>query len=136
MLLYDLEGETRIGQEAELMHRLGTIKKGEYGAFILSHAKDSASVDDGPCMYVHTAGALGYVHFFKGGEERHPGFQPSAHAPITSEREVRFLQVDGTEADAITVPAEIAISAERARQAALEFFRVPELPASITWFEL
>jgi hypothetical protein len=136
MLIYDLEGEAKIGYEAELINRLHTIKRGEYGAFMLSHAKDAASLKDGPYLCVHTKGDLGYVHFFKGGEESHAGFQPATHAPVINDSVVRFLQTDGKEANAIAIPAAIAISADLARQAAVEFFRAPELPPSIAWFEL
>jgi len=136
MLIFDFEGEGRISQEAELVQRLRTLRKGKYGAFILSHAADAALIKDGPYLYVHTAGDLGYVHYFKGGEDSHAGFQPAAHEPITTESPVRFLQTDGTEADAIELPAEIVISAELAHRAAVEFFHRPELPHSVTWFEL
>lgn len=136
MMIYDLGGEMHISQETDLVRRLHGAKKGAYGAYMLSRGNDAASFEDGPFMYVHTAGDLGYVHYFKGGEESHAGFQPAAHEPITTDNVVRFLQTDGNEANVIEVPAEIVITAEQARQAAVEFYRNPGLPPSVTWFEL
>ena len=136
MLIYDFDGEMHISHETDLVRRLHSTKKGQYGAFILSHGNDAASFEDGPFMYVHIAGDLGYAHYFNGGVESHAGFQPAAHEPITTDSVVQFLQTDGAEANAIEIPAEIVITAEQVRQAAVEFFRNPKLPASVTWFEL
>jgi hypothetical protein len=130
MIVEDLEGQIQISSAVQLLARLTSIRKGNYGAFILSHD------EDGPSLSLHINGDIAYLHYFPSQTFRHPGFQASGMAPEKCEDSVRFVQVGGERADDITMPRHTLVSIDTAYKAALEFQGQSGKPRSIEWVEL
>ena len=131
MYVHDLEGLVQIDRPEDLLNRLRSVRKGRYGAFILSHD------DVGPSLWIHINGNVAYLHFFRETQSTsHPGFQAWGMFPESCEDRVHFLQIVGGEADAITAPKQTLVSLEAAYKAATEFLDIPTLPSSIRWSEL
>ena len=128
MHLQDFDGRCQLETEEDLTNRLRTIRKGNFGAFILWHE------DGGPSLWVHLNKDLAHLHFFPDASGAHPGFQCSTG--LASGGEVRFLQTDGSEADSITVPRDAVIPVQHAYEAAREFLHTKTRPSSIQWLEL
>jgi hypothetical protein len=105
-------------------------REGADGAFSLSH--DAT----GPWLSVHINGTLAFLYFAFDHSGRHPGFISTGSALDSSLTPPRFLIPHGTEGDAVFPPSERLVSVDQAYGAAVEFFRKPELPKSVEWFEL
>jgi hypothetical protein len=129
MHLQDFDGVVQIEREDDLAQLLRSKRRGDYGAFILWHR------DGGPSLWIHTYKQLAYLHFFLDDSEKHPGFQSQSVTSITTEQ-VHFLQTNGIEADSIDAPPDTVVPIQQAYEAARAFFRNPERPESVTWFEL
>jgi hypothetical protein len=130
MEVKDLEGQTTVDCEAALDHRLGSVRKGDYGTFIFWH------VGGGLSLLVHINKDVAYLHFFPDNEGKHPGYQPTGMSPTSSDAQVQFLLIEGNQGSAIEVPCEAVVPVAVAYRAAREFLHKPALPASITWLEL
>ena len=128
MRVCDFDGTVDIADKTALIHRLRSVRRGRYGAFILSHQ------DLYPCLFVHFNDTLAYVHYFR--SEDHPGFQPNGLPPDGCTQGGHFLQVDGSEADSIDVPPCAVVAADIALSAACDFLKSSALPPSVSWFEL
>ncbi len=129
MHIEDFRASIEVFSEEALLDRLKTVRRGHLGAFILSHNNRS------PTLFVHLNGHVAYLHYFVS-EEGHPGFQPRNMSPDKCPECVDFLQVNGEEADSITMPRDTLISDNAAYSAAIEFFRSSDLPKSVSWVEL
>jgi immunity protein Imm1 of predicted polymorphic toxin system len=130
MEVEDLEGRTIVEDEAALDHRLRSVREGDFGAFILWHE------GGGESLWVHVNKDVAYMHFFPDNEGKHPGYQPTGMSPAGCDAQVRFLQVGGSQGDAIVMPREALVPVAVAYRAAKEFLNEAALPASITWLEL
>jgi Immunity protein Imm1 len=132
MQVADLQGCTSVSTEEELLDRLRTIRKGNYGAFILSHN------DDGPFLYVHIHSGFAYVHYFDDMSGANAGYQPTDMTPHGCPQSIRFVQIDGSESSgcAIEVPEAAFCSLDAAYSAAVEFLHSSKLPQCITWLAL
>src|SRR5215468_6637098 len=125
MYVHDLEGLVQIDRPEDLLSRLRSVRKGPYGAFILSRD------DIGPSLWIHINRNVAYLHFFLETQSTsHPGFQ------AWGKDRVHFVQIDGGEGDSITMPKQTLVSLEAAYKAATEFFNISTLPSSIRWSEL
>ena len=128
MQLYDFDGSVIISNEGDLLTRLKSVRRGNYGAFELSHENDF------PALFVEFNRNIAYMHYFPA--EEHPGYQPKDMTPDGCPNVVHFLPIKGSEADSIDMPDYALVSAETAYAVAVEFFRSPDLPRSVSWFEL
>ena len=133
MKVYDREGRVDLDCDKDLIHRLRSVRKENYGAIILSH---DGGDNDRPSLYIHINGDVAYLHYFPDNQGLHPGFQAKGMVPRDCEEEVHFLMTTGTEADSITMPRETLVPVEAAYKAAEEFLRKPALPPSVSWLEL
>ena len=123
-----MDGRLAVVAEGTLLDRLRSVRRGAYGAFILSHE------EDGPSLWVHMNGDKAYVHFFPARDSDHPGFQSTSSSPGLSL--CHFVQTDGGEADSFDISADTVVTVDLAYTAAVEFFRDgSSMPASITWRE-
>ena len=132
MIVEDFDGTSTIDCDDELLARLRSVRRGSFGAFILSHAADGAS------LWVHLNGHVAYIHYFPPGARSHAGFQP-LDGPFTStspDEEIRFVQVDGSEADGFSMAPEFLVPANVAYAVVREFLWNSALPDSIVWQEL
>ncbi len=130
MNVWDFDGTVQVDHEADLLNRLRSARQGSFGAFVLSHD------DAGPALWGHINGDVAYLHFFPDQSGGHPGFQPVMKSPPSCGDRVRFLQIDGSEADSFDMPRGTLIDLETAYKAAGEFLRNPSLPTSVNWIEL
>jgi hypothetical protein len=126
----DLAGGVRVDSEQALLDRLRTVRKGRYGAFILSHD------ERGPFLFVHINEDLAYVHFFDDLTGDNAGYQPTDMTPMGCPETVKFVQTDGSEGSGIEMPDSTICSVDVAYLAAQEFFYNPARPACITWVAL
>jgi hypothetical protein len=129
MEIEDLAGRVSVDRDDELEHRLRSVRRGDYGAAILSH-------DDRVSLWIHINNSFAYLHFFPDNTGRHLGFQPTGMSPENCDKDVHFLQIDGGEADSITMPCSTVVPVAVAYIAAREFLHDPVLPPSILWSEL
>ncbi len=128
MQLHDFDGSVAISTEDDLLALLKTNRRGDYGAFILSHTENY------PALFVHLNRDVAYLHYCP--VDRHPGYQPHDMTPDGCPENVHFLQTEGSEADSIDMPDYALVSAATAYDAAVEFFRSSALPQTISWIEL
>ena len=128
MYVEDFQGRTRMERLDDLLSRLGSVRKGAYGAFVLSH--DEA----GPSLWIHINRDVAYVHYFP--EDGGAGLQPTGMSPAGCADEVHFVQTDGGEADSFTMLGEALVEVDAAYAAAGEFLHDPGPPRSITWTAL
>ena len=129
MRLDDFERNANaITTEGELISRLQTVRRGEYGAFFLYHEELF------PMLSIQFNGDLAYLHYFP--SEDHPGYQPCRMTPDDCESDVHFIQLDGDEANSFDMPRETLVSVEAAYAAATAFLHKTALPASVSWLEL
>jgi hypothetical protein len=133
MEVYDLEGRVDVDCGEDLLHRLRSVRKGKYGAFILSH---DSSDDSQPSLWIHINEGIAYLHYLPDYRGLHAGFQATGMTPRGCEEAVHFLMVTGAEADSITMPRETLVPVDAAYKGAEEFLHEPALPPSISWFEL
>ena len=117
-----------VDTEAELLTRLRTVRRGDYGAFFLYHTEPH------PTLSVQFNRDIAYLHYFP--SDDHPGYQPCQMTPDGCDGDVHFLQTDGSEANSFDVSSDALVSADVAYIAAIEFLRSAELPPSVSWFEL
>ena len=128
MEIEDMDGRLVVVAEGKLLDRLRSVRRGGYGAFILSHE------DDGPSLWVHMNGDKAYLHFFRDRDGDHPGFESTSTSPGHSS--CHFVQTDGDEADSFDISGDAVVAVDLAYTAAVEFFRDgSSMPASITWRE-
>jgi hypothetical protein len=128
MEIEDMDGRLVVVAEGKVLDRLRSVRRGAYGAFILSHD------EDGPSLWVHTNGDKAYLHFFPDRDGDHPGFQSTSSSPEQSL--CHFVQTDGGEADSFDISGDNVVAVDLAYAAAVEFFRDgSSMPASITWRE-
>jgi hypothetical protein len=128
MQLHDFDGHTVINTEDELLARLMSVRRGDYGAFMLS------DTDDYPVLSVQLNCDIAYLHYFPA--EDHPGYHPRGMTPPGCTGDFHFFQTNNCEADSFDMPEYALVSAVTAYAAAIEFFRSPNLPESIAWFEV
>jgi hypothetical protein len=127
MRVFDLDGQFETADEIELIARLRSVRRGAYGAFLLSHA------DEYPYMSVHFNGDLAYIGYYP--SEGHPPYVPSGMSPVDSDDDVRFALVGGTAADDIYACAQEVIPDSLAIRAACQFLASDAPPDSIKWQE-
>jgi hypothetical protein len=128
MQVLDFDGTTRVDDEVALLAQLRSARRGNLGAFTLSRD------DQGESLWVHINGPVAYLHYFPDNQGRHPGYQASGLAPKGIQGSVRFeQQVSG---GGFHMPAETLVPVEVAYQAALDFYREPGPPRSVSWSEL
>jgi hypothetical protein len=118
----------QVCDEAELLARLRSDRRGPDGAFILSHGGAAS-------LWVHIHGDAAFLWFQRDREGTHPGFVPDKMWS-GERRGVRFLLTSGCLADSIEVPWWQLVPVEAAYRAAVEYLHSPERPVSVTWFEL
>jgi hypothetical protein len=124
----DFDGVCQVERDDELLARLRSVRRGIDGAFILDHGGDES-------LWVHIRGDAAFLWVCPGTDGKHPGFVPDGMWP-GEHQNVRFLQVSGREADAITVLWQQLVPVETAYRAAVEYLHRRSLPESIRWFEL
>ncbi len=129
MEIEDFAGRVTVDCENELEHRLRSVRKGDYGAAVLSH-------NDRVSLWILINNNVAYLHFFPDNTGRHPGYQPTGMLPEFCDMEVHFLQVDGGEADSITMPCTALVPVDIAYEAAREFLHEATLPPPISWLKL
>ena len=125
MNVHDFDGGVTVENEDELLLRLQLVRNGEQGAFLLHHDKDY------PALAVHLNGNVAYLHYYPAAH--HAGYQAQDMSPANCAKKMKFLQVDGGEANAFHMPDYTLVSDETAFAAAIEFFRRAEIPLSISW---
>jgi hypothetical protein len=126
MRVEDFDGTCEIFGEDELLARLRSVRRGEDGAFVLSHGGEES-------LWVHINGDTAFLCFFP--RDGHPGFVPVGMW-ATRRSDVRFLQVDGGEGSAIWISWDQLLPVEAAYQAAVDFLHSPSPPESASWSEL
>jgi hypothetical protein len=137
MYVADLEGQVRIDRQHDLVARLQSVRKAQYGAFILWHGETGSWHDDtGPDLWIHINGTIAYLYFFPDKLGTHAGFQPTGMCPAGCNEGVRFVLTDGIESAGLMMPPDTLVPVEVAYTAAIEFFKEPVLPVSIRWSEL
>lgn len=104
MQILDLAGSTSVTTVAELNERLRSVRRGEFGTFILRHD------DDGPSLWIHINGPIAYLHYFPDAEGRHAGYQPTGMTPESCPPFVRITLVNGTPGDDVEMPASTLVS--------------------------
>ena len=122
----DFEGHATIDTEAELDRRLRRVRKGDYGAFILSHGMKGSS------LWIHVFKDIAYLHYFPDGDGKHPGYQATGMQPANCDEQVKFLMVG----DSIEMPRDTLVTLETAYLAASEYLHDSGLPPSVSWSEL
>ena len=111
-----------------LTSHLNARRRGVYGAFHLT------GQDPHPYVALHTNGEVAYLHVFL--RDGHAGYQPRGMTPPDCPATVRFLNLDGSPAGSIEMPASCLVSVDVAIRAACDFLEAPGLPPSIEWLEL
>src|SRR5262245_3944175 len=129
MFVDDFDGGAVVNDVRQLRSRLASVRRGDDGAFILSHDPN------GPSLWVHINGDVAHLHYFPPESEVHPGYIPEPKSGVGHTKDVRFLLVGGDEGSAIWGDAERLVSLETAYAAAADFFLDPGLPKSVSWFE-
>ncbi|MGL4463306.1 MAG: hypothetical protein ACRC1K_14250 [Planctomycetia bacterium] len=128
MELWGFDGCTYVCDEADLLIRLQSDRRGLDGAFVLSHGGDES-------LWVHIHGDAAFLWYLPHRDGAHPGFV--ADGMWSGERRrVRFLQTSGTLADSIDVQWSQLVPVAAAYRAAVEYLHSPVNPASVSWFEL
>ena len=125
----------QVASEASLLLRLSIVRRGRFGAFILSTSCDA---DIAPQLWIQISGAYAYVHFFTDVSGADPGYQACGMQGADCPDEVRFIQIGEAE-DSLgnTMPDYTLCPLEDSYQAALDFFRHPEaMPSRINWVPL
>lgn len=88
MNVRDLEARYRVENEADLLTRLCSSRKGDFAAFVLWHE------DGGPSLWVLINGDVAYLHFFPDESRRHPGFQPTNMSPPSCHASSIFFSLE------------------------------------------
>jgi Immunity protein Imm1 len=128
MIVRDFNGEANVRTKKELERRLTSLRRGNYGAFVLAHAKD------GPSLWIHIFKAMAYLHYFPNPDYLiHAGYQATGMTPPECKGSVCFQVIDG---ESIDMPCSAIVSVTNAVIAAKEFFADPVLPPSIEWLEV
>jgi hypothetical protein len=135
MMVNSCDGEARVRSQKDLVRRLKSNRKGDYGAFILSHGKV------GPSLWIHIRKELACLHYFPDPDYLiHAGYHPTGMTPAGCKRKVRFRVLPSRIEDFggayFTESPESLVSLSDAVIAAKEFFKDARLPASIQWLEL
>jgi len=130
MLLEDFHGTTEIETVSDLLNKLRTERKDDYGAFTLIGDTNETSLS----IMIH--GDFAFLYFFPDSAGEHAGFEPTGMTPPNCPESVFVLQTTGERADGFDIPAQHLISLEQAYTAATEYFESQALPTSITWLEL
>jgi len=130
MNVYSFNGRATANDAGELFFLLSKVRKGTYGAFILSHR------DSGPSLWVHINGDIASLHFFMDTSHSHPGFQPTGMTPPGCEETVHFIQVDGGEADSFDMVSGGLVPVATAYKAASEFLADGGRPSCVSWEEM
>jgi len=127
MEVLDFDGSGDVRDENGLLRRLRSVRRGEFGAFVLSNGESA--------LWVHINGEAAYLWYLANSNERHPGWVPDGM--WTEEQgEFKFMIVGGYDADAIFPPWWQLVPKETAYRAAVEFLHSPGRPRCINWFEL
>jgi hypothetical protein len=126
--VWDLDGFSQAESEEELLSRLRLVRRGPDGAFILSHGGDGE-------LFVHINGEAAFLWLLPYRDGRHPGFVPNGMWSV-EQPDVRFLQVDGTEADAVWISWRQLVPVDVAYRAAVEYMHSAARPPSVAWSEL
>src|SRR5262245_63233706 len=104
MYVHDWEGLVQIDRPEDLLNRLRSVRKGAYGAFILSHD------DVAPSLWIHINANVAYLPFLLESQSTsHPGFQAWGMFPVGCEDGVNFVQIDGGEGASITMPKQTLV---------------------------
>jgi hypothetical protein len=130
MHIDDFDGRTTVHDSSKLVAHLASVRRGPYGAFILSHT------DDGPSLWVHINGDVAYLHFFPDNSGDHAGFQATDMTPPKCDEEVHFLQTDGGEGASFDMWRGALVPVVVAYEAASEFLAAPARPPRVIWAEL
>ena len=125
----DLVGQFVIETEDALKSRILSVRRGNYGAFIMCHDKSL------PSLLLHINGEYCYLHYFPD-SEGHPGYQPMDMTPNGCVADVTFIQTDGSEAGGFEMCASAIVPLEAAICASCDFLKNERLPGSIKWLEL
>lgn len=128
MEVWSFDGCAHVRDEDELLAQLRSVRRGPDGAFVLSHGGSES-------LWIHFHGDTAFLWFQPNRAGTHAGFVPNGMWQ-GEQRQVRFLQTSGFQADAIEVPWWQLVSSETAYRAAVEFLRSSELPPSVTWLAL
>lgn len=128
MEVHDFDGQHHAGRDEELIARLRSIRRGQDGAFILSHGGKES-------LFVHINGEAAFLGYFPDCDGQRPMSVPDGMW-VDEQPDTRFLQVDGTESNAIWVSWTQLVPVDVAYQAAAEFMNSPALPPSVRWLEL
>ena len=129
MRVFDLEGETFVTTEEDLLARLERVRSGPFGIFILSHS------DSGPSLWVHINNDVAYLHYFPDGAGDHPGFQPEHSKYCAGTEQIRFILTDAG-LDPIFMAKDHLVATSMAYAVAKEYLKSDRLPPGISWFEL
>jgi hypothetical protein len=131
MEVYDLEGRIDVGCDEDLLRRLRSARRADYGAFALSHDPGN---EERPSLWVHIHGKVAYVYYFPDHTGGHAGFTSWGMTPEDCEQEVDFLLPGGGER--IRPALEALVPLDVAEKAAVDFLHDPALPRSVSWLEL
>jgi hypothetical protein len=135
MIVMDFDGETNVRSQKELERRLRSIRKGNYGAFVLMHKKH------GPSLSIHVSKELAWLHYFPDPNYlKHAGYHTIETPPPGCKRDVRFRVLSSwaeeSGGDYLTMPPGKLVSLAVALAVAKEFFKSSSRPTSVGWQEL
>lgn len=130
MTVEDFDGTWPVQDEAELLTRLRTSRRGLDGAFVLGHPGEEGS------LYIHINGDIAWVCYIPDTEAGSEMLVPDGMWTAGKQSLVRFLMTTGYEGDAIYPPPEQWVPLETVYQAAVEFLHSPHPPQSINWIVL
>jgi hypothetical protein len=135
MIVMDFDGETNVRSQRELVRRLTSVRKGNFGAFVLMHKKH------GPSLSIHVNKTLAWLHYFPDPDYlKHAGYHTTEMPPPGCKRNVRFrvlsIWVEENGDEYITMPPAKLVSIPVAVVVAKEFFKNSRRPTSVGWQEL
>src|SRR5262245_39435770 len=126
--MHDFDGSCQVERDDELLARLRSVRRGDDGAFILSHGGPES-------LCLHVKGDAAFVWFCPGPDTGHAGFVAD-DMWLGEEHDIRFRMVSEHAGDTIDVPWYQLLPVEAAYRAAVEYLHSPTRPTSVSWFEL
>ena len=138
MWVWDFEAPldaVQLASEAVMLLRLDAVRRGRFGAFILSphHSPDTA-----PQLWIQINGTFAYLHLFDDLTGASAGYQAREMRVPGCADEVRFIQIgEAEDAPGNMMPGYTLCSLADCYRAASEFFRHPaSMPRCIDWTPL
>jgi hypothetical protein len=124
----DMQGELRVEGREDLLRRLRSVRRGDYGAFMLTHEHEES--DRG--LFIMINKDVAHLYFTLDEYAGQDSFQPIGMTPPGCPEQVHFLQTTCTEAD-FDIEKELLVSTDVAYGAAAEFLESPNPPLCVRW---